>query len=112
MDVEVLNRVANHAKTLKESGAPHQQELASDLATIVEHCQRRPAEQTAPDDRDEQIANLKDSVGKLMDERDAARKERDDALALLDEKTKATEGHGGAKNVAEEEHVQLKAKSK
>jgi len=106
-------RVALHAKTLIDGAAPHQQELAHDLATVAEAATAGTAE------HDVKIKNLTSHVDKALDDRDAARKEleahkagtkttideaikdRDAAMKALAEANKQIDAH--EKTIAEME---------
>lgn len=75
----VIGRIAGHAKVLRESGAPHQQEMATDLETLVEQC----AGSGELANLKAQLANAQGSVDKAVEDRDQARKECDETLAAL-----------------------------
>ena len=88
MTKDSTDYLVNYAKTLREGGAPHQQELAGHLEAVVD-AGPAIAQHAAKDEKiaelETQIVNLKASIGSLMDERDDARAERDEALARVKE---------------------------
>lgn len=75
-------RAAEHVKTLRESGAPHQQELAADLEALI-------AQAAAPEAK-EQLRTLRQNIDKALDDRDLAKKALEDHKrahqATLDDK--------------------------
>jgi septal ring factor EnvC (AmiA/AmiB activator) len=77
VDPALTERIATHAQTLIEGGAPHQQQLAQDLEALVTLV-------ASNTEAARQLANLRASVDKALDDRDQARKERDEAKAEIE----------------------------
>src|SRR6478609_1952317 len=74
-------RLAEHARTLREGAAPHQQGLADDLTALASHVaggtvSRRRHEELQQAERlaQDQLRTLRQNVDKTLDDRDLAKK--------------------------------------